>query len=205
MHTLGNLLARWSALLWALFKPLGAWGVFAIAGVDAALFGLPLDPLVAGYVYKHPERFWLYILMAATGSALGSLVIYAIGYEAGELVLEKRMGPLKFARMRERFEQHQYLALILPAMMPPGFPFKLFALSAAAFEMHIGHFLLAIFAGRVARFLILSLLVIRFGPRAVTLAADMVRAHLAGLLVALLLAVIFALAFWWRSRNNKTV
>lgn len=205
MHTLGNLLARWSALLGALFKPLGAWGVFAIAGIDAALFGLPLDPLVAGYVYKHPERFWVYILMAAGGSALGSLVLYAIGYEMGELVLEKRMGPLKFARMRERFEQHKYLALILPAMMPPPFPFKLFALSAAVFEMHFSHFLLAIFAGRVARFLILSVLVIKFGPRAVTLAADLVRTHLNGLLVALLLAAIFGLAFWWRSRNNKTV
>jgi len=204
LHTLGNLLARWSGFLWALFKPLGAWGVFAIAGVDAALLGLPLDPLVAGYVYKHPERFWLYVLMAAAGSALGSLVIYAIGYEMGELVLEKRMGPAKFARMRDRFEQHQYLALILPAMMPPGFPFKLFALSAAVFEMHFTHFLLAIFAGRVARFLILSLLVIKFGPRAVTLAADLVRTHLAGLLVALLVAAILALAFWWRSRNNRT-
>jgi len=205
LHTLGNLLARWSALLGALFKPLGVWGVFAIAGIDAALFGLPLDPLVAGYVYLHPGQFWLYTLMAAAGSALGSLIIYAIGYEAGELVLEKRMGPLKFARMRERFEQHKYLALILPAMMPPPFPFKLFALSAAVFEMHFSHFLLAIFAGRVARFLILSVLVIKFGPRAVTVAADLVRTHLTGLLVALLLAVTFAVAFWWRSRNNKTV
>jgi membrane protein YqaA with SNARE-associated domain len=205
LHTLGNLLARWSAFLWALFKPLGAWGVFAIAGIDAALFGLPLDPLVAGYVYKHPEQFWVYVLMAAAGSALGSLVIYAIGYEMGELVLEKRMGPLKFARMRERFEQHEYLALILPAMMPPPFPFKLFALSAAVFEMRIGDFLLAIFAGRMARFLILSVLVIKFGPRAVTMAANLVRTHLTWLLVAMLLAVIFALAFWWRSRNNKTV
>ena len=198
-------MARWSALLWALFKPLGAWGVLAIAGIDAALFGLPLDPLVAGYVYKHPERFWLYVLMAAAGSALGSLVIYAIGYEMGELVLEKRMGPAKFARMRDRFEQHQYLALIVPAMMPPPFPFKLFALSAAVFEMHFSHFLLAIFAGRVARFLILSVLVIKFGPRAVAMAANLIRTHLAWLIIALLLAVILAVAFWWRSRNNKTV
>ena len=79
MHTLGNLLARWSALLGALFKPLGAWGVFAIAGIDAALFGLPLDPLVAGYVFKHPERFWVYILMAAAGSALAGAVSAAVG------------------------------------------------------------------------------------------------------------------------------
>jgi membrane protein YqaA with SNARE-associated domain len=205
LHTLGNLLARWSAFLWVLLKPLGAWGVFAIAGIDAALFGLPLDPLVAGYVYKQPGLFWLYTLMAAAGSSLGSLIIYAIGYEMGDLVLEKRMGPLKFARMRERFEQHEFLALMLPAMMPPPFPFKLFALSAAVFEMHFSHFLAAIFAGRVARFLILSVLVIRFGPRAVTMAADLVRTHLAWLLVALLLAAIVAVGFWWRSRNNRAV
>jgi membrane protein YqaA with SNARE-associated domain len=205
LHTLGNLLARWSAFLWALLKPLGVWGVFAIAGIDAALFGLPLDPLVAGYVYKQPGLFWLYTLMAAAGSSLGSMVIYAVGYEMGDLVLEKRMGPLKFARMRERFEQHEFLALMLPAMMPPPFPFKLFALSAAVFEMHLSHFLAAIFAGRVARFLILSVLVIRFGPRAMTMASDLVRAHLAWLLVALLLAAIVAVYFWWRTRKPSAL
>jgi membrane protein YqaA with SNARE-associated domain len=205
LHTLGNLLARWSAFLWALLKPLGAWGVFAIAGVDSALFGLPLDPVVAGYVYREPNRFWLYTLMAAAGSALGSLIIYGIGYEMGELVLEKRMGAAKFARMRERFERHEFLALMLPAMMPPPFPFKLFALSAAVFEMHFSHFILAIFAGRVARFLILSALVIKFGPQAVTLIADLVRTHLTRLLTGLLLAGIFAVGFWWRMKKQRAL
>ncbi len=205
MHTLGHLLARWSAFLWALLKPLGAWGVFAIAGIDSALFGLPLDPVVAGYVYQHPGRFWLYVLMASAGSALGSLIIYAIGYEMGDLVLEKRMGPAKFARMRERFERHEFLALMLPAMMPPPFPFKLFALSAAVFEMHFSHFLLAIFAGRVARFLILSALVIKFGPQAVNLAADLIRTHLAWLVAALLLAVIFGIVFWVRMKKKRAL
>jgi membrane protein YqaA with SNARE-associated domain len=205
LNTLGNLLARWSAFLWALLKPLGAWGVFAIAGIDSALLGLPLDPVVAGYVYREPNRFWLYTLMAAAGSALGSLIIYGIGYEMGELVLEKRMGAAKFARMRERFERHEFLALMLPAMMPPPFPFKLFALSAAVFEMHFSHFMLAIFAGRVARFLILSALVIKFGPQAVTLVADLVRTHLTWLSIGLLLAVIFAVGFWWRMKKQRAI
>lgn len=203
MHTLSHLLARWSAFLWVLLKPLGSWGVFAIAAIDAAFVGLPLDPLVGGYVYRHPTRLWLYVLMASAGSALGSLILYAVGYEMGELVLEKRMGAAKFARMRERFERHEFLALMLPAMMPPPFPFKLFALSAAVFEMHFSHFLIAIFAGRVARFLILSVLVLKFGPRAVPLVAGLFRAHLDWLLIGLALAAIIAAVFWWVTKKRR--
>ncbi len=205
MRTLSNLLARWTGFLWALLKPLGSWGVFAIAAIDSAAFGMPLDPVVASYVYMKPAMFWLYVLMASAGSALGSLVIYAIGYEMGELVLEKRIGTAKFARMRERFERHEFLTLMVPAMMPPPFPFKAFALSAAVFEMHFSHFMLAIFAGRVARFLILSLLVIKFGPRAVTLAGDLVREHLTWLLIALGLAIIFGVAFWWYFKKKRAL
>jgi membrane protein YqaA with SNARE-associated domain len=204
LHTLRNLFARWTAFLWALLKPLGAWGVFAIAGVDSAFIGMPLDPVVAGYVYLQPHRFWLYTLMAAAGSALGSLVVYGIGYGMGELVLEKRMGRAKFDRMRERFERHEFLTLMLPAIMPPPFPFKLFALSAAVFEMHFTHFMLAIFAGRVVRFLILSALVIKFGPGAVTLAGTLVRQHLVLVLAAVGLAVIIGVGFWLRAKQRKT-
>jgi len=205
LGTIAHLLARWTAFLWALLRPLGSWGVFAIAAIDSALFGLPLDPVVASYVYKEPRLFWLYTLMAAAGSALGSLVVYGIGYEMGELVLEKRMGAAKFARMRERFERHEFLALMLPSMMPPPFPFKLFALSAAVFEMHFSHFMLAIFAGRVARFTILSLLVLRFGPRAVTMASDLVRQHLVMLLVGLALAITFGVGFWRYMKRKRAV
>jgi membrane protein YqaA with SNARE-associated domain len=205
LRTISHLLARWSAFLWAVLKPLGAWGVFAIAAIDSAAFGMPLDPVVGGYVYAKPHLFWLYALMASAGSAVGSLIIYAIGYEMGDLVLEKRIGKVKFDRIRKKFDDHEFLALMLPAMMPPPFPFKVFALSAAVFEMHFSHFMLAIFAGRMARFLILSLLVVKFGPRAVTLAAELVSTHLTWLLVALLLAVIFAVGFWWRLKKAKAL
>ena len=196
MHTLSHLLARWTSFLWELLKPLGVWGVFTIAAVDSALFGMPLDAVVGGYVYAQPHLFWLYALMGSAGSALGSLVIYGAGYKMGELVLEKRLGKEKFANIRRKFDDHEFLALMLPAMMPPPFPFKVFALSAAVFEMHFSRFMLAIFAGRMARFLILSALVIKFGPRAVTLASDLVHAHSRLLLIALALAAMFGAGFW---------
>ena len=55
MGTIKHLLAKWTAYLWALLSPLGAWGVFAIAAIDSAAIGMPLDPVVALYVYREPH------------------------------------------------------------------------------------------------------------------------------------------------------
>jgi membrane protein YqaA with SNARE-associated domain len=202
LHSIKTFLAKYSAFLWALLQPLGAWGVFAIAAVDAALLGLPLDPVVGGYVYKHPQLFWLYTLMAAAGSALGCIVLYGIGYLGGEAVLEKRMSKQKFAKIRASFERHEFLALMLPAMLPPPTPFKLFVLSAAVFEMNFWHFLLAIFLGRVARFLILSALVLAFGPQAVGLASTLMREHPMLTLAGIAAAVLVGALIWWLRRRR---
>ena len=75
------------------------------------------------------------------------------------------MSAERFARIKQKFDDHEFLALMLPAILPPPSPFKLFVLAAAAFEMNIRRFLLAIFLGRVVRFSILSFLVLYFGPQ----------------------------------------
>ena len=201
MGFIKKLLAKWTLFLWTLLKPLGAWGVFAIAAIDSAALGMPLDPVVAGYVYLQPHKFWLYAIMASAGSAIGSLIIYGIGYEMGELVLEKRMGKEKFLRIQARFEKHEFLALAVPSFMPPPFPFKLFVLSAAVFEMHWTRFLLAIFTGRIVRFLILSTLVVLFGPQVVGIMGTLFQRH-AGL-VGAALAVIAAVILFFVLRNKR--
>ncbi|HTM90358.1 MAG TPA: VTT domain-containing protein [Terriglobales bacterium] len=184
MHTISHALARYTHFIWGLLQPLGSWGVFAIAAIDGSLLGMPLDPVVAGYVYQSPHKFLLYVIMASVGSAAGSIVLYVIGYKGGEVLLQKRMPPQKFESMRRSFDRHEFWALMFPAMLPPPFPFKLFVLAAAAFEMNFAHFELAIFAGRFVRFLILSLLTIKFGPQVVGIMSHLVNQHLAALLIA---------------------
>lgn len=164
MRTITHLLSRYTGFLWALLKPLGIWGVFAIAAVDGAAWGLPVDVAVAGYVAQNHARWLLYVLMASAGSAVGSLVIYAIGYAGGEELLRKRVSPKRFEKLHAAFDDHPFWSLMFPAMLPPPTPFKIFALGAAVAEMSIGHFLLAIFAGRMVRFAVLALLVMSFGP-----------------------------------------
>ncbi len=164
MNAIKHILARYTAFLWAILQPLGIWGVFAVAALVGAAFGLPMDVVVGGYVAQDHARWLLYVFMAATGSALGSLVVYGIGYAGGEELLRKRLSAARFEKMHNAFDKHPFWSLMFPAMLPPPTPFKIFALGAAVAEMSIGHFLLAIFLGRSVRFFILGILVLKFGP-----------------------------------------
>jgi membrane protein YqaA with SNARE-associated domain len=204
MKTIQHILTRYTAFLWAILQPLGAWGVFAVAALDGAAVGLPMDVVVGGYVAQSHARLLLYVVMAATGSALGSLVIYAIGYKGGEELLRKRVSPERFEKLHEAFDKHPFWSLMFPAMLPPPTPFKLFALGAAVAEMSIGHFLLAIFLGRTVRFLVLGILVIQFGPGVV----HTVRIFFTHHFYWVLIAVMVALAAWlavrrWKARRRK--
>ena len=103
----------------------------------------------------HPGR--------AAGSALGSLVPYIIGYKGGEAFVVNKVGKAKFDRIHGLSEKYGDLALIIPGMLPPPTPFKLFVFSAGVLEMSWPHFLLAVFTGRILRFSILAALTIELG------------------------------------------
>ena len=190
MHSISKLLFKYSAWLKKVLIPLGPWGVLLIAIMDSVGLGIPIDPVVATFVFLKPHLFWLYILVASAGSAAGCMVLYGIGYKGGEALLEKRMPKAKFEKIKKSFEEHEFLALMFPAMLPPPTPYKLIVLSAAAFEMDWHRFLLAIFLGRIARFTILSVLVIVFGPQVVSFIGTMVKQHLPATLASLGIAIL---------------
>lgn len=157
---------------------------------------MPVDAVVAGYVYYHRASFLFYVLMASAGSALGSLVVYAIGYFGGEAVLRKRIPEARFNKIHASFERHEFWALMFPAMLPPPTPFKLFVLAASAFEMRLSHFLAAIFAGRCVRFFVLAVLTIKFGPRFVEFAGGILHQHTRWIWIGVGAALVIALLIW---------
>lgn len=156
---------------------LGIWGVFVIAFADSALLGMPVDAIVATYVFQHRSRFFVYVLLAAAGSALGSIPLYIVGYIGGETVLRKRVSEERFQKIHRSFEEHEFWALMFPGMFPPPMPYKIFVLGAAISEMNFGHFLLAIFVARCIRFFSLALLTLYFGPQIVGFAGALIRRH----------------------------
>ena len=193
-------MARYTAWVLRVLAPLGVWGVFAIAFADSALLGMPVDAIVAFYVYQDHRRLLFYVLMASLGSALGSIPLYLVGYAGGETVLRKRISEERFLRIHRSFEQHEFWALMFPGMLPPPMPFKIFVLAAAVFEMRFRDFLAAIFAGRVVRFLVLALLTLWFGPQIVGLMGTLFRRHIYWVLGT---AVVVGVGAWWAIRRGR--
>ncbi len=202
MKTIAHILARYTAWIWMLLHHLGVWGVFVIAFADSALLGMPVDAIVAAYVYQDRKRLLFYVVMASLGSALGSIPLYLIGYAGGEAVLRKRISEERFQRIHRSFEKHEFWALMFPGMLPPPMPFKLFVLGAAVFEMRFRDFLAAIFAGRFVRFFTLSVLVLWFGPQIVGLAGAVFRRHIFWVLGVVVIAGIL---IWLVSRKRRRI
>jgi len=172
---------------------LGFWGAGAAALLDSSSIPIPMDLLIAGWIWNDKRYFWLYILLASAGSALGGLVPYGIGRAGGELFLLKRVNRERFDQLRDRFERQEFLAVMVPSMLPPPTPWKIFVFAAGVFEMRVAPYMLAVFCGRIVRWLVLALLVLKLGPGAVGLVAHHA---MTALLVAAGLGAI-AFAWWW--------
>jgi len=180
---------------------LGFWGVGAVALLDSSTIPVPMDLILAGYVWADKSHFLFYCLLASLGSAVGGLLPYGLGRAGGELFLLKRINRDRFERMRVRFESQEFLAMMIPSMLPPPTPWKAFVFAAGVFEMRVVPFMLAVFCGRMVRWLILSLLVLKLGPDAVRL----VEHHaLAGVAVVGGMAIA-GFAWWWvrKKRSGK--
>ncbi|HEY5214909.1 MAG TPA: VTT domain-containing protein [Acidobacteriaceae bacterium] len=191
------LLHKFSLLLLTVLKPLGIWGVAGLALIDSALIPIPvsMDGVIIGYVAVNHERFLLYSLVAAVASAVGSLVPFFIGRAGGELFLLKRINRDRYERIRDRFERQEFLAIMIPAMLPPPTPLKLFEFAAGVFEMRTLPFLLAIFCGKLTQFLVCSLLTIWFGPTLIRSLRHVVHQHL-DLVIGVALAALLWLVFY---------
>ena len=201
MKTIGKILLRYSAWILGLLKVLGIWGPFVIAFADSALLGMPVDFVVAKYVYEDHRRFLLYVALASLGSAFGSIPLYIIGYLGGETVLRKRLSEERFLKIHRSFEKHEFWALMFPGMLPPPLPFKIFVLGAAVFEMRLRDFLVAIFLGRFVRFGVLSGLVLWFGPEIVGLLGAVFKRHW----VWVVTAIVCGACLWLVLRRPKQV
>jgi len=182
---LSALFLKFSAWLFAILKPLGFWGVGAIALIDSSTIPLPMDIVISGYVWADRRHFWLYCLMASVGSTIGGLLPFYLGRAGGELFLLKRVNRARYEQLRDSFERQEFFALFVPSMMPPPTPWKLFVFGAGVFEMKVRNFVAAVFLGRLVRFTAEGLLVIFYGPQIVTVVHDLAKKHLAAMLIGI--------------------
>jgi membrane protein YqaA with SNARE-associated domain len=194
-----KLLHWWNlAALPAILK-LGFWGAGAVAILDSSSIPVPMDAILAVWIWNNKGQFWLYAIMAAAGSAIGGLLPYGLGRAGGELFLLKRVNRQRFEALRARFEQQEFWAMAIPSMLPPPTPWKAFVFAAGVFEMRVPLFMLAVFTGRLIRWLVLSLLVIELGPGAV----QVIERHALTALAIVGGMGLIVFAVWWRKKKRR--
>ncbi len=123
----------------------GIFGAFAVGVMDSSTIPVPMDALIAVWVWKDQRNFWAYPLAAAVGSAIGGLLPYALGRAGGELFILKRVNRERYERMKLRFEKQEFLAMAIPSALPPPTPWKVFVFAAGVFEMRVAPFMLSVF------------------------------------------------------------
>ena len=207
MKKILHLFLKYKIWLLGILKPLGFWGAGGIGLVDAAAIPVPMDLIIAGYVWADKKHFYLYVVAAAIGSALGGLVFFLIGRAGGELFLMKRINRARYEQLRDRFEKQEFLAMMVPSILPPPTPWKLFVIAAGVFEMKTSIFMLSIFVGRVIRYMITAILTIAYGPEIVHIAARLTTQHRIALSTGVL-ALLGLSVFWiwraiWKKRGKK--
>jgi membrane protein YqaA with SNARE-associated domain len=188
----------------ALALALGAPGLFLVAFLDSSILSLPeiADLLVVWMVTRHKNRFLLYAFSATIGSIAGCLLLYYLGKKGGDAFIRTRFGNTKVERSLASFRRYGVMAVLIPSLLPPPAPFKIFVLLAGLADISITRFTVAIAIGRGTRYLIEALLAVRYGDHAIAFISQ--NAALASLVaVGVLVLGLVAYFLWAKAEERK--
>ena len=185
---------------WA--SELGGLGLFVIALLDSSFLSFPQvnDLLIIVLSTKYPERMPYYAGMTTVGSIIGCYLLYGVARRGGEVFLRKRLKGPYVDRAIALYQRHGLLAVVVPSLLPPPVPFKVFVLLAGAAAVSPVRFGLAVAIGRGIRYFGQGYLAVLYGEQA----AEFMAAHGAEIGIGLALAAIVATAavFFLRRRRH---
>jgi membrane protein YqaA with SNARE-associated domain len=194
-----------TVLAWikAFAAAIGGPGLFIIAFLDSSFLSFPQvnDLLVISMVIQHPYWMVYYAGMATAGSVAGCLSIYYVARKGGDALVRRRFKGRILERAHGLVERYGVLTLLVPAILPPPAPFKIFVLLAGASRMSVGPFAAAIAVGRGIRYFGIGLLTVWYGQRAMTFLEEngrMTALAISGTIVVL--GVVYLL--WKRLRRR---
>lgn len=152
----------------ALAIAIGGPGVFIIAFLDSSFLSFPEVPdgLVVSTVLAHPHWMVYYAGLATIGSVLGCLALYFFFRKGGEALVRRRFNGPMLDRATRLSRRYGVLALLVPSLLPPPAPFKIFVLLAGVAGLPLWQFAAGIFIARFIRYGGEGLLAVYYGAAA---------------------------------------
>jgi len=148
--------------------------MLVIGALDSSLLSLPEinDYLVVGRCIKNPSAVFYFPLFAAAGSVLGCLLLYTIMRRGGQAVLRRQFSLSGIRKVEKAYERFGFLAIAIPAILPPPLPFKIFVATAGTLEYPRWKFLLTVMLARSFRYYLEGILAVFYGRRVLSFAKD---------------------------------
>lgn len=172
-----------------------------IGALDSSLLSLPEinDYLVIMRCTKDPMAVFYFPLFAAAGSVIGCMLLYSILRRGGQAVLRRRFRSDHIERVERAYARFGFLALAVPALLPPPMPFKIFVATAGTLEYPRWRFMLTVMIARSLRYYIEGVLAVFYGERVLQFLKDN------GLLILGIVAAVclFGLAIYFITHRNQ--
>ena len=198
------MLHRFVEFVQPLAASLGAPGLVLIAFLDSSFLTFPEVPdfLLVWLVVRHPLAWPYYAALATGASTLGCYALYLAARKGGEALL-RRVHARTAQRALAAIRRYGILAVIVPAILPPPLPFKVFVILAGASSIPAGSFLFAVVCGRGFRYGVEALLAYRYGESAMQYISQNV-GRLSIWAAVSVTVVGVALIVWRRRRRRPT-
>src|SRR4051812_6057083 len=160
---MGELVGRIRSLALALGGP----GLSLVAFLDSTFLPLPgiADILLVVMVTRRPALMLVYVALTVAGSVAGCLVMHAIGRKGGDALVRRRFTGEKIERAMAALQRNGVMAVLVPCLLPPPAPFKIFILLAGVVGISATRLSIAIAIGRGVRYLALGILAVQYGER----------------------------------------
>ena len=145
-----------------------------IGALDSSLLSLPEinDYLVVARCYSDPKSVFYFPLFAAAGSVLGCFLLYTIMRRGGQAVMRRRFSAENIAKVERAYARFGFLALAVPALLPPPMPFKIFVATAGALEYPRWRFMLTVMIARSVRYFVEGTLAVFYGEQVLVFMRD---------------------------------
>jgi membrane protein YqaA with SNARE-associated domain len=146
---------------------MGGGGIFLVAFLDSSVLSFPFltDALVMRLCMARPSRTLYYAAMATLGSLIGCIWIYWLAKKGGEVYFHRHGGRAAL-KAKQWVDNHAFLSLFIPAILPPPMQFKVFVLAQGVFQVPLRTFVLALVLGRGVRYISEGVLAVRYGQQA---------------------------------------
>ena len=195
-------MARITKWIEAFALSIGAPGLFIIAFLDSSFLSFPEvnDLLIVLMVINHPERMVMYATMATLGSVAGCLALYYVGRRGGNTLLQKRFKGGMVERASSLMRKYGALALIVPALLPPPAPFKIFVLLGGVANIPLKTFIVSIAFGRGVRYFGEGIQAVMYGKQALEYIHE--NSRTVGIALGLLVLVAGVVYYLWKRRRS---